>query len=57
MWKYLNIYKSPIYISIAAGDRCPALPHLHNGRNIKVATSGGSAYHFKCNKVQWLLYL
>ena len=46
---------STIYISIAAGDRCPALPHLHNGRNIKVATSGGSAYHFKCNKVQCLL--
>ena len=55
MWEYLNIYKSPHYVSIAAGDRCPALPHLHNGRNIKVATSGGSAYHFKCNKVQWLL--
>ena len=56
MWKYLNIYKSPqLFIYITAGDRCPALPHLHNGRNIKVATSGGSAYHFKCNKVLWLL--
>jgi len=35
---------------MCAGDRCPELPHLHNGRNIKVAASEGSAYHFKCNK-------
>jgi len=35
---------------MCAGDRCPDLPHLHNGRNIKVAASDGSAYHFKCNK-------
>jgi len=29
---------------------CPALPELHNGRNVPIQRSRGSAYRFKCNK-------
>ena len=33
----LYLYQiSIIFSSFSAGDRCPELPHLHNGRNIKV---------------------
>jgi len=37
-------------VPMCAMDTCPDLPQLHNGRNIKVRNSAGSAFHFKCKK-------
>ena len=38
----LTLYLDQISIIfwLSAGDRCPDLPHLHNGRNIKVCLVG-----------------
>ena len=44
------LFAPSINFIFPAVDTCPALPHLHNGRNIQVQNSAGSAYHFKCKK-------
>ena len=46
----LEYFPDLLFSFFLAVDTCPKIPHLHNGRNIMVANSGGSAYHFKCNR-------
>ena len=47
----LTLYLDQISIIfwLSAGDRCPDLPHLHNGRNIKVCLALYGLLLFQCS--------